>query len=480
MTRKRRKRRRPAGHRPAGGRARTQQQRRAVPEEREEDIYVALPMALLVGTTGGSHYAAMTLQRPLSAQTGQELSDMLAQGTGELVSIGDRLVPIAQYFAADIPAMHTRIGLEAFVADLDPCLVELESELADMGMTGDGAVAIQPLWVLSVLIITGRNSLESEIPLYYELPEPDRARIERLLARETRVKNSSFSLSPLLYHESALVEEWQALIAALSKEAREAGTQFTVGENERAVLSEAEMLSQFRRFFSLRETPVSEALDLMPVGTVNSTFYPYEDYLAIHGHEDDEEGHFVYGEYLGTRALQLGQLRAAARERERDVEFVDVTVKAGEFFEWLEREGLENTPQNRSLYVEQGAGEATGAPPGRRPAAGKAKRRRKKKAAGDLRMTTCAYGKRPDAIDFVEAVVHTGKGEVVDAKVWTAAQSVDAVTDEVVDFAQAHGVSEIRTISEVAPPETCACCGERLHTIVTDDDAARSAVRRLH
>jgi hypothetical protein len=96
-------------------------------------------------------------------------------------------------------------------------------------------------------------------------------------------------------------------------------------------------------------------------------------------------------------------------------------------------------------------------------------------------MTVCAYGKDPDIIKFVEAVVHTGKGEIVDSKVWGGEEDVDAATDEVVALAQEHGISEIRQVSEVMSPETCDCCGERTHRIITDEDAARGGVTgRLH
>lgn len=90
-----------------------------------------------------------------------------------------------------------------------------------------------------------------------------------------------------------------------------------------------------------------------------------------------------------------------------------------------------------------------------------------------LRATVCKYGTTPDLIDFVEAVVHTGEGEIIDFRVWESDQDMDASTDEIVAFTSGYGVTEIRTVPEVlVPVAACGCCGERLHAMITDDASA--------
>jgi hypothetical protein len=264
----------------------------------------------------------------------------LNEGIDDIVSIADRLVAVGKYFDADVPAMHARIFLENLDADQDPCLVELESDWVDTGMADDGTVVLQALWVLSVLIVTERCNLESGPFRFYEIPEPVQQEIEQLLASEVVVGDMPpITCFPFLYHESELPEEWRDFISALSEEAAEAGTQFVVGEGEDATLAKAEILSQFGRFFPLNPPPAPEMLDQHSVDTIHMSFYSYQDYLATEGYEDDEENRLIYSEYLGSRALGLAQLRAAARERGRDIEFVDVPVTTDELFAWLEREG---------------------------------------------------------------------------------------------------------------------------------------------
>jgi bacterioferritin-associated ferredoxin len=91
--------------------------------------------------------------------------------------------------------------------------------------------------------------------------------------------------------------------------------------------------------------------------------------------------------------------------------------------------------------------------------------------SNNLRATVCKYSKTPDLIDFVEVVVHTGEGEIIDFRVWESDPDMGSSTDdEIVAFTSRYGVTEIRTVPEVlVPVAACGCCGERLHAMITDD-----------
>ena len=452
-----------------------------------------MPMALLVGAMAANHHSAMAIQKSLSVEMRRALLDLLETGLGEVVSVADRLVSVSRYFWSDIPAMHARLFLEKLGTDRDPCLVELESDLADAGTADDGVLAVQALWVLSVLVVTDERA-DREPGFAYELPEADVLEMDRLLGLEIEIPDSPPPMChPLLYHESAVSEAWRDLLEVLREDIANAGGEFIVGEMEAHLLGEAEAQTEFMRSFPMETTSLDEILDLTQTKTLRMSFYPYADFLTVHGYDDGEEAKVLYGEYLGSRALQLAQLEAEARRRRRDVVFEDVTVVAGELFAWLEREGMPNTPRNRALYVKNGGlsvspKPARGGSTDTRPVQERRKRTDEDRKAnvpeGDLRMTLCAYGDSPDALQLVEAVVHTGEGEIVECRTWEGIESTDAIdaaTDDIMSLAQQYGVHEIRQVSEVLSPEACSHCGERIHTIVTDEDARRSEMtRRLH
>jgi hypothetical protein len=363
MAKKKRERRKTQARRITGGGYGKQSQRAPArstrPRRKRQPEYIAVPMAFLVGAPSGTHRTAMALQQPLSLETSQAILDILAGGVEDVVSAADRLVSVSQYFEDDVPATHARIFIEqldAGDADEDvPCLIELEvGEMVDTGMVADdGVVVIQALWVLSVLIVTEKSRPHQGGPdLYFlEIPEPTRLELQRLLEEDIQVED--IEVYPSLCHESALPEMWREFVETLLEASAEAGKTATLGEREGRSLAEAEERSRFGRFFPILPASAEQALDLLvDTARVNVSFYPYPDFIAVHGYRDDETGEHAYGEYLGTRALHLAQLRAAARKRGRDdIEFVDSTVTADALFAWLEQEGLENTPTNRAKFV---------------------------------------------------------------------------------------------------------------------------------
>jgi hypothetical protein len=310
-------------------------------------------MVLLVGAVAGTHQAAAMIQQSLSIEARQTILDILEDGVDEMVSVADRLVSVSQYFYEDVAAMHARLVLEQLdEEDEEPSfLVTLESELTDTGMGDDGVTVVQFLWVLSVLIVMPRTS-DEEPPFLIEIPDLDLERIQHLLEDEIRMRDlTPDACYPMLFHESAIPNEWYEFVEAIAREAASTGTVVSVGEAEGSIMEAAAARAEFMRLFPMEVALVDDIFDLLPTSTISSTFYPYQDFLAIHGHQDDEQGEMAYGEYLGARALQLAQLQAAARKRGLDIEFRDVIVTAKELFDWLESEGLENTPVNRSQFA---------------------------------------------------------------------------------------------------------------------------------
>lgn len=318
---------------------------------RGQTDYIAIPMALLVAAPSVTHRTAMATQKPLSLKTRQKLLEILTESLDEIVCLADRLVPVSIYFDEDVPAMQARLFLEKLDSeDREPELVKLETGLVDTGVTDDGVAIIQILWVLSVLLITERTG--QDVKVFYEMPESNRLEIQQLLEQEIQAGGDSMMCYSILYPESAIVEEWEEAIEILGQEATEARSKFFIGEVEGLIMAAAKEMSEFTRFFPMESvSPVEQILDSFPVSTLRISFYPYPDFLAINGYQDNERGRRFYGEYLGRRSLHIGELEAAARKRSREIEFEDVVVRADDLFAWLKSKGLKNTSENRASFV---------------------------------------------------------------------------------------------------------------------------------
>jgi hypothetical protein len=321
------------------------------PPQEDATDFVAVPMVLFVQAFAGTHQAAAMLQRPLSAQARLTILEMLEDGTGEMISVADRLVSASDYFRYDVPTTHARLLLEQLDAEEEPnFLISLESEPADTGMAEGGVVAAQALWLLSMLFVMPEADVD-DWSIMYEMPEADAGKIQQILEAELGTTGlAQPDCYPWFSHESGIAEEWQELLNALSQGLAEAGVGFEVGEHEQEALDEAIALSDFARVFPLNIVDTDRLLEKGP--TFKISLYPYFDYLAVYNLKDDAEGKRSYGMYLGSRALQLSLLQVAARRKNQDIVLTDVLVAAEDLFDWLDAEGLENTPVNRARFVQ--------------------------------------------------------------------------------------------------------------------------------
>ena len=339
---RRRKRRTPTRQKPAPSPTPPQQQTTAE--------FVAVPMVLFIQAFAGTHQAAAMLQRPLSAQACLAILEMLEDGIGEMVSVANRLVSVSDYFRYDVPTMHARLLLEQLDAEEEPdFVISLESEPADTGMTDEGVVAAQALWLLSLLLVMPEADTD-DWSIMCEMPEADAGKIQQILEAELETTDLACPICyPWFSHESGIAEEWQELLNDLSEELAEASIGFELGEREQGALDDAIALSNFARVFPLNVMDTDRML--AQASTFEISFYSYFDYLAVYGLEDDTEGERSYGMYLGSRALQLSLLEAAARKKKQDIVLTDVPVAAEDLFGWLDTKGLENTPVNRARFV---------------------------------------------------------------------------------------------------------------------------------
>jgi tetratricopeptide (TPR) repeat protein len=94
-------------------------------------------------------------------------------------------------------------------------------------------------------------------------------------------------------------------------------------------------------------------------------------------------------------------------------------------------------------------------------------------APQDVKITICTHVDEQTQHKEIEAVVHTGDGEILK---WHTSEIKEMLSEEQLSalvnrLGEKYSTDDVRVISQPLPyPDPCPCCGERQHTIVTDED----------